>query len=170
MKFTKEQLEGIKKKIAECQATINELNEGKDWKNPHCGIDGFSDFDWQTKDQVEMTRTRMKELMVLLEGATEIVGCTDDIIDLGSRFEISVIYAEDDVDTLQATLVEKLEGVSVLDGYISVESPIGQAIYGKRPGDKFSFKVDDNGKKVTRHGIVNHANIMVEENQNGFVR
>lgn len=77
-----------------------------------------------------------------------------DAIDLNDIIKIEYIFAEDDKEEetvrLVSVLGEKIDGV--ID--VSINSPLGSAIYQKKAGDTVSYKVEANAIKVTIKDVV----------------
>lgn len=67
---------------------------------------------------------------------------------LGAKDEVGMnnivtLYIEEEEETETYKLVTSIRSSS-LKGLISIESPLGKAIFGKRVGDRVSVKVNDN--------------------------
>ena len=57
-------------------------------------------------------------------------------VDIGTKFEIRF---SDSSDIRKYTLVENTIGVNPSEGYISINSPLGESIYGKSEDEKFEY-------------------------------
>ncbi len=74
---------------------------------------------------------------------------TADIIDDSSKEdEVGInntveVYVEEDDETETYRIVTSIRG-DALSGLVSIESPIGKALMGKRVGDRVSVQVNDN--------------------------
>lgn len=93
----------------------------------------------QAFDDYVMLREQAQELAYLLETAT-IVQATSEVIGLGAV--VTFREGTGELETYQ--LVTALEA-DVVTGKISIQSPMAQALLGKRAGDE----VEVNGSKIT---------------------
>lgn len=82
------------------------------------------------KEELVQTETRIAELEQMLEHAVIIENPSTDVVGLGS---VVTIRGDDGLEETW-TLVNHVEA-DTRDGSISTESPVGQALLGKRPGD-----------------------------------
>jgi transcription elongation factor GreA len=87
------------------------------------------------KEEIIQTDARIQELEQMLERAEIIERPSTDTVGLGS----TVTIRGDDGVQETWTLVNHVEA-DIREGSISTESPVGQALYGKRPGDSASVK------------------------------
>jgi transcription elongation factor GreA len=87
------------------------------------------------KEEIILTDARIQELEQMLERAEIIERPSTDTVGLGST---ATIRGDDGVEETW-TLVNHVEA-DIREGSISTESPVGQALYGKRPGDSASVK------------------------------
>lgn len=84
---------------------------------------------------------RIRYLEKMLKTA-EIVNDSSKEDEVGIN-NIVEVYFEDDDETEKYTIVTSIRGNS-LNGYISIESPIGKAVMGHKAGDRVYVKVNDN--------------------------
>jgi len=87
------------------------------------------------KEELVQTDARIAELEQMLEHAVIIENPSTDQVGLGSNV---TIRGDDGVEETW-TLVNHVEA-DTRDGSISTESPVGQALLGKRPGDSATVK------------------------------
>jgi transcription elongation factor GreA len=87
------------------------------------------------KEEIVLTDARIVELEQTLERAEIIDKPTTDAVGLGSKVTIK---GDDGVEETWI-LVNHVEA-DTRDGSISTESPVGQALVGKRPGDSASVQ------------------------------
>jgi transcription elongation factor GreA len=87
------------------------------------------------KEEIIQTDARIAELEQMLERAEVIEQTSKDSVGLGS----TVTIRSDDGEEETYTLVDHAEA-DIRDGSISTESPVGQELYGKRPGDSATVK------------------------------
>jgi transcription elongation factor GreA len=87
------------------------------------------------KEEIVQTDLRIQELEQMLERAEIIEKPSTDSVGLGSTV---TILGDDGVEETY-TLVDHVEA-DIRDGSISTESPVGQALFGKRPGDSASVQ------------------------------
>lgn len=69
-----------------------------------------------------------------------------DHIDIGTRF--TVMFDDDREDTEELTLVEILDGVNARDGFISLSSPLGQAVHGLHEGEETYYNIPRGKMKI----------------------
>lgn len=93
------------------------------------------------KKEKNRNESRIRYLERMLKTA-EIVEDTsrDDEVGLNKTVEL---YCEDDDEVETYRLVTSVRGSS-LNGLVSIESPIGKAILGKKEGDRVYVKVNEN--------------------------
>lgn len=82
------------------------------------------------KEEIILTDARIQELEQMLERAEVIEQPSTDSVGLGSTV---TIRGDDGVEETY-TLVNHVEA-DIREGSISTDSPVGQALFGKRPGD-----------------------------------
>lgn len=87
------------------------------------------------KEEIVLADARIVELEQMLERAEIIGKPSTDSVGLGSKVTIK---GDDEIEETW-TLVNHVEA-DTRDGTISTESPVGQALLGKRPGDSASVQ------------------------------
>jgi transcription elongation factor GreA len=87
------------------------------------------------KEEIIQTDARIQELEQMLERAEVIERPSTDTVGLGS----TVTIRSDDGEEETYTLVDHVEA-DIQKGSISTESPVGEALFGKRPGDSATVK------------------------------
>jgi transcription elongation factor GreA len=81
-------------------------------------------------DEHQRLEARLIELRAILESAIDAPPVSTDVAGLGTR-----VVVREDGEELAYTLVSPAEAAPA-DGRISVNSPLGQALAGKKPGEK----------------------------------
>lgn len=95
---------------------------------------------YAAKKDKNQNESRIRYLEKMIKTA-EIIDDTSAEDEVGMNNTVEVYFEEDDeVETFR--IVTTVRGDS-LNGLISVESPIGKAIYGKKVGDRVKVKVND---------------------------
>ena len=95
---------------------------------------------YAAKRDKNQNESRIRYLEKMIKTA-EIIDDTSAEDEVGMNNTVEVYFEEDDeVETFR--IVTTVRGDS-LNGLISVESPIGKAIYGKKVGDRVKVKVND---------------------------
>ena len=95
---------------------------------------------YAAKKDKNQNESRIRYLEKMIKTA-EIIDDTSADDEVGMNNTVEVYFEEDDeVETFR--IVTTVRGDS-LNGLISVESPIGKAIYGKKVGDRVKVKVND---------------------------
>ncbi len=95
---------------------------------------------YAAKKDKNQNESRIRYLEKMIKTA-EIIDDTSADDEVGMNNTVEVYFEEDDeVETFR--IVTTVRGDS-LNGLISVESPIGKAIYGKKVGDRVKVKVNE---------------------------
>ena len=85
---------------------------------------------------------RMKQKIENIE-IIENIG-NEELVDIGDIVVVETIFSEDDTETNTFKLVGTNPDFSKEIPEISINSPLGVAIYHKKVGEKSSYKVQDN--------------------------
>ena len=88
----------------------------------------------EARDQQATTEDRISKLELLLKNASIVSGETSNTVGVGS-----VVVVKKDDKKITYTIVGS-EEANVVEGKISIRSPFGQAIMGKKKGEDFSFE------------------------------
>lgn len=111
-------------------------------------------FDYKSAlEDRDLINSRLKQIEELLEDVEVVEGDTkkgDKIVGFGSKVKVQI---EED-KPYEITIVGSWE-VSIKEGelLISLESPLGQAIRGKKVGETVKMRLDNNRKNVKILGI-----------------
>ena len=91
-------------------------------------------------NQYDLERKRYRDTMYALENADYKKERSTDVIDIGTKFtvEFDGDYEHDDI-----LLVEGVDGLTISagDGFVSLNSLLGQNVIGKKEGERFSYTV-----------------------------
>ncbi|MFH1608779.1 MAG: transcription elongation factor GreA [Patescibacteria group bacterium] len=98
----------------------------------------------QVREDQGKLESRIRKIEHILKDSEVIVGGGGDVIEVGSK----VLVQKEDTKEEKVYQVVGSEEADMALGKISHKSPIGQALYGKKKGEKVSFK--------TPNGIVNY--------------
>ena len=96
---------------------------------------------YAAKRDKNKNESRIRYLEKMIKTA-EIVNDSSKEDEVGINNEVEV-YFEDDDETEKYKIVTSIRGNS-LNGYISIESPIGKAVMGHKVGERVFVKVNDN--------------------------
>lgn len=96
--------------------------------------------------QIAVADRRIREIENILRMAQIVDVPSTGKIDIGSRVEMFIDFG-DNVDFkednyLSVTLIEEKVGKESSEKFITKESQIGKAIFGKEKGDQFSYRVN----------------------------
>ncbi|MGB9743353.1 MAG: transcription elongation factor GreA [Minisyncoccales bacterium] len=91
------------------------------------------------KEEQSFVETRIKELKQILAQAKIVQRQSNEKVQLGSTVKLVSQEKGKKKDVLVVTLVGPAE-VDVIQGKISIESPLGQAIVNKKQGDKIEIE------------------------------
>ena len=103
----------------------------------------------QTREDQGKLEARIVKIESILQSSQVVKGGGGDVIEIGSKV---VVEKEGTKEQKNYTIVGS-EEADMATGKISNRSPFGEAIFGKKKGDKFSFK--------TPGGLVNYKIISV---------
>lgn len=140
-KLTKSDIEKIEKEIEHRKLVVRkEAIEAVKEARAHGDLSENFEYHAAKRDK-NKNESRIRYLERMIRTA-EIVDDTSAEDEVGLNNTIKVLFEdEDEVETYR--LVTSVRGSS-LDGKISIESPIGKAILGKKAGDRVYVKVNDN--------------------------
>lgn len=152
MKLLPEQVTKLKESLDRLVITYNNLKESRknDVKNSNYTSDGFTDLpDHELAYEINETVNKIHELEFLLATCTIIDEVSSDCIEIGSEFTATVdFFGEEETGTyMLAENCERVEGKNI----ISLASPFGQSVLGKKENENFSYPV---GKNIF-NGVVN---------------
>lgn len=103
----------------------------------------------QAREDQGRLEARIKKIEQILQSAEVVSGGGGDVIQVGSKV---VVQKDGDKEKKTYTIVGS-EEANMAEGKISNKSPFGEALFGKKKGDKISFK--------TPNGMVNYKIIDV---------
>ena len=145
--------ETITNKIKELQVELENLRSQRTNIIHYNGGSEFSDTrDMELDKQLYFTELTLKELKNVLENMTLEVA-DNDTIQLGSTFNFTL----NGLVTKDVTLVRELSPADSPTDFITVNSPLGAAVLGKKEGETFTYLVNDSRiKNVTEFtGVIN---------------
>ena len=82
-----------------------------------------------------------------------------ELIDIDDILKIDMIYSPDDIEELIVKLVGGSAELSMDYQEVSINSPLGKAIYKKKIGEKYSYMVNNNQFDVLVKEKINLTNI-----------
>ena len=95
------------------------------------------DLNWySTQEELALTRSRIGELQAALVGPHDAFSSEEGVVGLGSR-----VTVEDEVGREHSFLIVTSIEADATRGYISLDSPVGAALLGRRPGESISVPV-----------------------------
>ena len=103
----------------------------------------------QARDDQGKLEARIVKIEQILQSSQVVKGGGGDVIEIGSR----VVIQKEDTKEEKNYVIVGSEEVDMIKGKISNRSPMGVALFGKKKGDKVSFK--------TPNGLVNYKIISV---------
>ena len=139
--LTKQDVEKIEKEI-EYRKLVVRKNAIEAVKEARAHGDLSENFEYHAaKKDKNQNESRIRYLERMLKTARIVRDdAADDEVGLDKKVEV---YFEDDDETETFKIVTSVRGSS-LNGKISIESPIGQALMKHRAGDRVYVKVNDN--------------------------
>ena len=103
----------------------------------------------QTREDQGKLEERITKIEQILQSSQTVNGGGGEVVEVGSKV---VVQKERSKETKTYTIVGS-EEASMAEGKISNRSPFGEALFGRRKGDKISFK--------TPNGLVNYKILTV---------
>ena len=103
----------------------------------------------QTREDQGKLEERIKKIEQILVSSRVVSGGGGEVIEVGSKVTVRKEGAKEE----KVYVIVGSEEANMAQGKISNRSPFGEAIFGKRKGDKISFK--------TPNGVVNYQIINV---------
>ena len=103
----------------------------------------------QTREEQGKLESRIEKIEQILQSAVTVKGGGGDIVEVGSRVTVQKEGTQEEKNYV----IVGSEEADMKHGKISNHSPIGLALFGKKKGDKVSFK--------TPNGAVNYKIINV---------
>lgn len=98
----------------------------------------------QAREEQAKLEERIKKIEQVLRSSKVVKGGGGDIIEIGSK----VIVKKEGTDDKKTFMIVGSEEADMAQGKISNRSPFGEALFGKKKGDKISFN--------TPNGAVNY--------------
>lgn len=139
-KLTKSDVEKIQKEIEHRKIVVRkEALEAVKEARAHGDLSENFEYHAAKKDK-NKNESRIRYLERMLKTAT-IIDDSSNVDEVGLNKKITVFFEEDDM-TEEYKIVTSIRGDS-LKGMISIESPIGKALMGKKKGDRVQVKVND---------------------------
>ena len=91
-------------------------------------------------DQYSLERKKYRDIMYALENADYKRERSIDVIDIGTKFTVEF---DGDYEHDEILLVEGVDGLTISggDGFVSLNSLLGQNVIGKKEGDRFEYTV-----------------------------
>ena len=142
MRLVPEQVVGLRKAILDKRKSLDGYRDYLE-ENRTTTADDISRLrlgDSVTENGFNVDRYDFNRYTEILEDAEIITNPCFDHVDVGTKFV--AVYDGEDEETV-FTLVESAQFISALNGFVSVESPLGKAAFGHKEGDHCTFKVGD---------------------------
>lgn len=142
MRLIPEQVVGLRRAILEKRRSLDGYKDYLE-DNRTTSIDDINRLrigDSFTETGFSLDRSDYNRYTDILENAEIVDSPCLDYVDVGTKF-IVVYDGEDEETTL--TLVETAQFINSFNGFVSVDSPLGNAAKGHKDGDHCSFKVGD---------------------------
>lgn len=145
-KITKEGLEDLRKQIARKEKQMLELNARKRELGDRWDSSALNTIDLLSHSLAgELSDLRLKlQNCSIIENQNK----DESIVNIDDVVVVEIQFAEDDIESSKIKLVADFAGIFVEEGIdrVSIESPLGEAIYGKKVGETYSYNV--NGHEV----------------------
>jgi len=100
--------------------------------------------------EINMLDKEIKRIKGLLNTADIIKNPSTDRIMLGSEATLLMNFGEEETEQLHVALIEDFVSREAQSGcFTSIGSDLGKAIYGKKEGENFAYKIASSGISVT---------------------
>lgn len=142
MRLVPEQVVGLRKAIIEKRKSLDGYRDYLE-DNRTTSLDDINRLrigDSVTENGFNMDRDDYRRYTDILEDVEIIDKPCFDHVDVGTKF---VVTYDGENEDIFLTLVETAQFISSFNGFVSVESPLGKAAFGKKEGDHCFFKVGD---------------------------
>lgn len=146
IKMTREGLENLYKKLEELKQKYheNELAMTKAFKNSSGdGAHDNAEFEFllsQEKlivSEINRLANQIQKIEII-----EITEMEDNCVNINDNIHINMIFAPDDEEEMTIQLIG--EDINAIGSQVSINSPLGKAIYGKKIGETVSYEVNKN--------------------------
>ena len=168
LRLDKESLEKYQQQMKKIET---ELAEVRRYKGETAIYQGDN---WHDNPELYQTESRERSLMVTLATMREQLQNAEiierdensDVIEIGDIVDIEMTLSENDSNDMTIKLVGGFGDMRAEIPEISVESPLGSSIHGKKVNDRVSYKVNDRVFSV----LIKSKNKTAEETnqQDGF--
>lgn len=165
MKLIKEQINLLELEKDQLTKKIQDIKNSIKNMDSHASLFGSHDGTLlELKKQIVTFETRKREIENILERSEIVDYFPTEKIDIGSHIELFIDYGDNtdfqDENYLEIILIEEKVGQESYSDYITTKSNIGQAIFGKKAGEKFSY-LDNTSQEIK--GIIMSVNSLKEK-------
>ena len=137
MKMLQEELEKNKERLKKCQDS-KQSDDHEFGKNNILGR------------EINSLKTEINKIENLLGTSSIIKNPSSDQLTIGSEVNLLLNFGDDDIEECHAILVESFVAREAQTGnFISIQSELGKAIYGKKQGEVFSYQLPNNNLSVS---------------------
>lgn len=144
-KFLPEQIENLQKKLEQktsMVASINNIRKAAfEEKKTGSGQETSFPVDNSLLGSFIMNTNSLNDIKNKLLNCEVIEPNNSDEIGLGSKFEISLFFDEEEEREIFTLVETKISGDP--SNFVSVNSPLGKAVLGKKQGDNFRYVVEN---------------------------
>lgn len=117
---------------------------------------------YQTESKERALMLEITEMKLKLQNAEIVENLGDEsLIDIGDIVKVDIIFDEDDREEETFKLIATTPSLDAEVEEVSINSPIGAAVYHKKVGDFATYKVRDNTFKLE---ILEKKNLELEQN------
>lgn len=142
IRYLREEIQKLQKEIESYDQYYQERDKEGSTKQTCMAFCG----DIITEHQITENHKTLRKYETLLTTSDYIRKPTTDVIGIGTKFTIKFDGEE---ITENYILVDALVGNHMVDEAITLESPLGKSIVGKKEGESFSYIVGSNNMKIT---------------------
>lgn len=151
LRMTKQGLENQYQKLVKLEQEARELDKAMTRACHNSSGDGPHD-NAEFEDLLRQANMKAKEIQNLKEEINNIeiienLEMTEDCVNIDDIIDANFIFGPDDEEEMTIQLVGGTG--NSLNNQISINSPLGQAIYGKKIGDTIFYEVSQNKVEVS---------------------
>lgn len=147
MELIPQQVEMLKNELSSLSQRRQELIDSKSNTYAICDENQTGDSDRELIDDIATLNVRINKIYALLSSAIVKKDIDDNQIDIGTEFDMLLTNPRGRVKEETRTLIAKKVTLEDMSQYVTLETEIGKAVYGRQAGEDFSYRLP-NGKTM----------------------
>lgn len=139
MELIPQQVEMLKNELSSLSQKRQELIDSKSNRYAICNENQTGDNDREIIDSVAAINAKINKICTLLDNAIVIEDVDDSHINIGTEFDMILTTPRGSVQEETRTLIAEKVTLEDMSQYISLQTNIGKAVYGRQVGEDFSY-------------------------------